>query len=283
MHRKMYLAAVMGAVRDLDRSFVSCLKGYEIYLKDAMLMEGAEALTEGRALFPFEGIFPYEHEAVFLSELWNEYGNIIKGGAGKAISQPGKARRQPSQIKDMEDAAAFSREEEEAVLRLLSEKEDKRSCLAPFQKEFHDLEGTLDSEKDPERLLEKGQRLNELHGEILSLRQQIYDIDMSLMDHLRENASRIRTAKDILRGERETWRLREHAAFFLEGGREKRFIICFMAEKKDIKAMQKERAQPGRPPLLVNTKDGWIEPGVSKKHNHWLYFVKARLLPLRYS
>ena len=42
----MYLAAVMGAVRDLDRSFVSCLKGYEIYLKDAMLMEGAEALTE---------------------------------------------------------------------------------------------------------------------------------------------------------------------------------------------------------------------------------------------
>ena len=124
---------ITGAVEDIDRFCELCLGRYELRLEDAMLARGEGSPIPGdRALLPFQETFPYQRELLFLTELLHEYEKIVARAAARGRQDRPAGDEDAESSVDPELAAELSRDTEELILKLLSDKRDAKDRLGPL-------------------------------------------------------------------------------------------------------------------------------------------------------
>ena len=269
---------ITGAVEDIDRFCELCLGRYELRLEDAMLARGEGSPIPGdRALLPFQETFPYQREFLFLTELLHEYEKIVARAAARGRQDRPAGDEDAESSVDPELAAELSRDTEELILKLLSDKRDAKDRLGPLQKEFTELEQSFSDEDDAEQKLEKGRRLNELHTDMLRLRQHIYDIDISIADILRDRGAELLEAHGCLSRLRDVCRVKEHGAWFYGAEKKKRFLICLELRKRELSAFARDMAALKESQLYIRRDGGWVKPRLFKRYNLKLSLRKPQV------
>lgn len=269
---------ITGAVEDIDRFCELCLDRYDLRLEDAMLARGEGSPVPGdRALLPFQETFPYHRELLFLTELLHEYEKIIaRSAAGERQERPSGDETGAAPV-EPERAAELSRDTEETILKLLSDKKDAKDRLGPLQKGFTELEHSFYDEDDAEQKLEKSRRLNELHADMLRLRQHIYDIDISIADILRDRGCELLEAQGCLSKLRDICRVKEHGAWFYGAEKKKRFLICLELRKRELSAFVRDMTELRESRLYIRRDGSWVKPRIFKRYNLKLSLRKPQV------
>ena len=238
MKKSLCFVSITGAVEDIDRFCDAYLKNYDIHLKRVLRLEPdeRELLPKG-AFFPFTEVFPDREQADFFAELKKAYYRLLKLYGSRSGAKAETAPRRTKERKPIGRQEALSIYEAVRPLydELAKEKSELKAELLPKEESLSEGSRRLPSLIDPEEKLRLSRELNELHGEISSLRQAIYEVDLRLAALLRERADDLRASVEYFELEEKTFGIRDYAAIYRDSSGEEHFLICgFMRSDKAL-------------------------------------------------